>query len=178
MGFSSCTLDGQDMGYVQTFMARVDDTAFGMNDSQATVSPYTGLEAITDVFEEYQDISSTYIETQQAVVDGLQESTRAMEHYARAYELWLNGWNRMLVTDAKPEAHDSKTKQASARPSLSSPVDQLSDRHHNTTHQPTATPTARPTGSDVALRERVATLEQRQQELERMLDEIHREVVK
>ncbi|WP_076609783.1 hypothetical protein [Natronorubrum thiooxidans] len=148
-----------------------------MNDSQATVSPYSGLKAITDAFEEYQDMSSTYIETQQAVVDGLQESTRAMEHYARAYELWLSGWNSMLVTDTKSETHSSTPEQAAARPSLSSPVDRSSGRHHNTTHQPTATPTTRATGSDVALRERIATLEQRQQELEGMLDEIHREVI-
>ncbi|MFA9428562.1 hypothetical protein [Natronorubrum sp. A-ect3] len=148
-----------------------------MTDSQATVSPYTGVETITDAFEEYQEISSMYIETQQAVVNGLQESTRAMEHYSRAYELWFDGWKRMLATDTASEKRSSTPKQGSDRQPLTPPEGRRSERRHGPTHQLRSTSTAHASGSETVLRERIATLEQRQHDLEETLNEIHREVV-
>ena len=165
------------MEHVQTFMPRVGDTLFGMTDSQATVSPYTGVETIADAFEEYQEISSTYIETQQAVVDGLQESTQAMEHYSRAYELWLDGWKRLLTTDTAPETSNSRPKQGAGRQPLTSPEDRRSERRHSPTRQLRSTSTPHAPESETVLRERIATLEQRQHDLEETLNEIHREVV-
>ncbi|WP_161569794.1 hypothetical protein [Natronorubrum bangense] len=144
-----------------------------MTDSQAIASPYRGVESITDAFEEYQEISSTYIETQQAIVDGLQESTQAMEHYSRAYELWLDGWKRMLATDTESEKSNSGPKRRFDR----QPQTPLEDRRHSPPRQRSSTSPAHTSESETVLRERIATLEHRQHDLEETLNEIHREVV-
>ncbi|WP_157224718.1 hypothetical protein [Natronococcus occultus] len=118
-------------------------------------------------------MSNTYIQTQQAFIDGLKASADAVEHYSHAYELWLNGWEQTFRTDPKladPEKEtQSPTPRSLVEPSNRFPRDRDSSARQS--HAPSKT------RSDAVLRERIATLEQRQQALEETLNEIHREVV-
>ncbi len=126
--------------------------------------PAMGWGAFTTAFEQYWEASNTYLDAQEAALDGLKESANALEHYSHAYELWLDAWQQTVTTDSQSDAHEEETQYPTSIPL--EPVRQSSPS--------TSTD---PSESNRILRERVATLEQRQQALEETLNEIHREVV-
>jgi hypothetical protein len=154
-------------------MTEFVDVCSRMTDFQK--GPVTGWDVFFAAFEQYQEVSTTYIEAQQAAVAGLKESTGAMEHYVHAYELWLNGWQQMF--SEYPQSEDlEKANQSSVQIPLLEPSTRLSEDRGKSVGQSTASTNADQPESNVASRERIETLEQRQQVLEETLNEIHREV--
>jgi hypothetical protein len=139
--------------------------------------PLTGWEAFIAAFEQYQEASITYTEAQQAAVAGLKETTGAMEHYARAYQLWLNGWKRTVSAYPTVEGPEKANQSSVHIPLLDSPTRPSKD-HGRPVRQSTASTNADHPESSAVSRERIEALEQRQQVVEETLNEIHREIVK